>query len=124
MTRPDDAARTRVPDLYLERYRLGELPEDERHRIEQLLELDPELRGRLEALEASDAEIASRATPPPSWTSGSAAGPAPPGSPGARRASTRPGGWLMPALAAAAIVLAVGVGVGVAGRRGRTTESS
>ena len=56
MTRPDDDAP--VPDLYLERYRLGELPEDERGRIERLLELDPELRGRLEALHASDADVA------------------------------------------------------------------
>ena len=53
MTRPDDAAT--VPDLYLERYRLGELPEDERGRIERLLELDPALQGRLEALKGSDA---------------------------------------------------------------------
>ena len=29
MTRPDDAARSRVPDLFLERYVLGELPDGE-----------------------------------------------------------------------------------------------
>jgi hypothetical protein len=111
MTRPDDTARIRVPDLYLERYRLGELPEDERGRIERLLELDPELRGRLDGLGSSDAEIARRLPAPlmderirgrarAAGTSRSEAQPA-------RRGRV----WLAPALAAAAVVLAVGVGV-------------
>jgi hypothetical protein len=109
MTRPDDAARIRVPALYLERYRLGELPDDERGRIEKLLELDPALRRRLSTLESSEAEIARelpaalmderiRARARAGGTAGRVATPAP------RR-------WLMPALAAAAVVLAVGAGV-------------
>ena len=113
MTRPDDAARTRVPDLYLERYRLGELPDDERHRVERLLELDPELRGRLEALEATEAQIAKR-YPAPLMDEriregARAAGVSRNEAPSTRH--TRAGWWLMPALAAAAIVLAVGVSV-------------
>lgn len=112
MTRPGDDAQARVPDLYLERYRLGELPEGERNRIERLLELDPELRGRLEALQAADAEVARRypaslmderirARARATGTSRSETVPA-------RRGAR----WLMPALAAAAaLVLAVGVGV-------------
>ena len=36
MTRPDDTAP--VPDLYLERYLLEELPSEERGRIARLLE--------------------------------------------------------------------------------------
>ena len=84
MTRPDDDARSRVPDFYLERYRLGELPEDERDRVERLLELDPELRGDSGAPGARKRRWRA-ATPPPSWTSASGAGPGPPGSRGARR---------------------------------------
>jgi hypothetical protein len=120
MTRPDDVAP--VPDLYLERYRLGELPEDERDRIERLLVLDPELRDRLEALQASDAEVA-RDYPAPlmderirararaegvsrrTAASGKGSGGWMTALAAARRA------WVMPALAAAAVVLAVGVGV-------------
>ena len=110
MTRPDDIARIRVPDLFLERYRLGELPEDERGRIERLLLLDSELRGRLDALEASDAEVA-RSYPAPLMDErirgrARAAGISKSQTTPARRA-----GWLMPALAAAAVLLAAGVGV-------------
>lgn len=118
MTRPDDAARTPVPDLYLERYRIGELPEDERGRIERLLELDPELRARFEALTTSETEIAKhypassmderiRGRARAAGISRSLASSAPT-APGDRAVR-----WLMPALAAAAVVLAVGVGVGV-----------
>jgi hypothetical protein len=109
MTRPDDAAP--VPDLYLERYVLGELPEDERRRIEGLLILDPALQGRLQALERSDAEIVRR-LPAPLMDERirSRARAA-----GISRTGTAPGprarGWLVPALAATAVVLAVGGGV-------------
>ena len=58
MTRTDHTAP--VPDLYLERYLLGELPEEERGRIERLVDLDPELRGRLDTLKRSDSEVAQR----------------------------------------------------------------
>lgn len=46
-----------VPDLLLERYLLGELPEGARLHLEVRLGSDPELRNRLESLRASDAEI-------------------------------------------------------------------
>jgi hypothetical protein len=52
-----------VSDLKLERYRLGELPAEERNALEVRLQADPALRARLEALEASDASIL-RETPP------------------------------------------------------------
>ena len=47
-----------VPDLVLERYRLGELPPADTDRVERLLSADAALRQRLEALERSDEEIA------------------------------------------------------------------
>jgi hypothetical protein len=46
-----------VPDLVLERLRLGELPEADARALRARLESDPELRARLEALERSDAEL-------------------------------------------------------------------
>jgi hypothetical protein len=108
MKRADDAP---VPDLYLERYRLGELPGDERARVERLLAADPELRDRLEALKRSEEEIARR-HPAPLMDERIRH----------RRRSTeaprretaqarRQTGWLLPALAAAALLLAVGVTV-------------
>jgi len=109
MTRPDDAAT--VPDLYLERYVLGELPEDERGRIERLLALDPALRGRLDALKGSDTEIAGQ-YPPASMDERIRGRARAAGVSRSETAPARPGrGWLVPALAAAAVVLAVGVGV-------------
>ena len=51
---------TRVPDLVLERYRLGEMTPDERAAFERRLHGDEELRRRLRALEASDEEIRRR----------------------------------------------------------------
>jgi anti-sigma factor RsiW len=109
MTRSDETVP--VPDLYLERFLLGELPEDERGRIEQLLELDPALRDRLDALKGSDAETARR-HPAPSIADEIR---------GRLRiaemardeegSGQRARGWLMPAVAAAAVVLAVGLSV-------------
>jgi len=61
MRRPEDA----LPDLVLERYRLGELSADEVEALRQRLLEEPELRVRLEDLEASDAEIRHRY--PPAW---------------------------------------------------------
>ena len=106
MTRSDETVP--VPDLYLERYRLGELPKDERGRIEQLLELDPELRGRLDALKESEGELARR-YPAPDLADRIR---------GRLRQATaaertqvsepRTWGWLVPAVAAAALLLVVG----------------
>jgi hypothetical protein len=61
MTRRQDA----VPDIVLERYRLGELPDAEAEALRLRLGSDPDLAARLEALEASDAEIRRRY--PPAW---------------------------------------------------------
>lgn len=49
---------SRVPDLILEQYRLGELPGVEAKQVERLLKADATLRERLEALERSDEELA------------------------------------------------------------------
>jgi anti-sigma factor RsiW len=49
-----------APDVILERYRLGELPEAEAGRLDELLQVDETLRRRLEELEASDREIRRR----------------------------------------------------------------
>jgi hypothetical protein len=54
-----------VPDLILERYRLGELPRAEAEALERRLGEDAGLRARLSALERSDAEIRRRY--PPTW---------------------------------------------------------
>jgi hypothetical protein len=62
-TRDDDAPR--VPDLILERYRLGELPPADAEALERGLRDDAGLRERLQALERSDAEIRRRY--PPAW---------------------------------------------------------
>lgn len=53
--RPNGASR--VPDVILERYRLGEMAPDEKAAFERRLLGDAELRQRLQALEASDEEI-------------------------------------------------------------------
>jgi len=50
----------RVPDLLLERYRLGEMTPDEGAAFERRLHGDEELRQRLRALDASDEEIRRR----------------------------------------------------------------
>ena len=46
-----------VPDIVLERYRLNELPEDERRPLMNRLDRDQELRDRLALLERSDEEL-------------------------------------------------------------------
>jgi hypothetical protein len=51
---------TRVPDLVLERYHLGEMPPDESAAFERRLHGDEELRRRLLILKASDEEIRRR----------------------------------------------------------------
>ena len=56
--------KTRVPDELVARLLLGELPADEAARVRAALEASPDGLARLEALEASNAEIL-RALPPP-----------------------------------------------------------
>jgi len=56
---------TGTPDVIVERYRLGELPEAEAARLEELLRVDETLRQRLVEFEASDREIRRRY--PPEW---------------------------------------------------------
>src|SRR5262245_49127436 len=46
-----------MPDIVLERYRLGELPRHERIRLEQRIAQDASLRARVDALDASDADV-------------------------------------------------------------------
>lgn len=53
----------RVPDVLLERYRLHELPPRSMGAIEAMLAADPDLRARLDALDASDARIVSEYAP-------------------------------------------------------------
>jgi hypothetical protein len=57
-----------VPDVLLERYRLGELSAAQRDLLERRLATDAEARGRLARLEASDREIEGRH--PPEWLAG------------------------------------------------------
>ena len=54
-----------VPDLILERYRLGELPLSDTQRLEQRLAEDEALRVRLNTLEISDSKI--HLDYPPKW---------------------------------------------------------
>lgn len=54
-----------VPDLLLERYRLGEMSGDEKEKLQRLLTTDERLRARLRALGESDQEIRRRY--PPGW---------------------------------------------------------
>jgi hypothetical protein len=49
-----------VPDLILEQFRLHELPAGEGDRIRRLVQTDPTLRARLDALERSDDDIAAQ----------------------------------------------------------------
>ena len=49
-----------VPDLVLERHRLGELPSAEQDEFTRRIDAEPELRHRLAALEHSDGELRRR----------------------------------------------------------------
>ena len=57
-----------VPDLFLEQFRLGELPEPDGERLRRALRTDPSVQGRLDALAGSDERIA--ADYPASWLAG------------------------------------------------------
>ena len=94
----------RVPDITLERYRLNELPPDAAARLDLRLQRDPELRQRLDALRASDAEIhasdrlelmASRVRARLAEREAAAS----------RRPGQRLGVWMVPAAVAVAVVL-------------------
>jgi hypothetical protein len=66
MTRRRDTGGVRgVPDLVLERYRLGELPPAETEALERRLEVELDLATCLAALDRSDGEI--RRLYPPAW---------------------------------------------------------
>jgi anti-sigma factor RsiW len=108
MTRPNDAAP--VPDLFLERYLLGELPEDERGRIERLLELEPELRGRLEALKLSEAET-TRRYPAPEMADRVRGRLRVMAAERSNVSGRRSWWWFVPGVAAATLALAVGLSV-------------
>jgi hypothetical protein len=58
MAEPGGGSREAVPDLTLERYRLGELPSDEADRLARRIASDAELGRRLEALDREDREFA------------------------------------------------------------------
>jgi hypothetical protein len=53
-----------VPDLVLERYRLGELPVADQQALARRIDGEPELRQRLEALERSDEKLRRRLEAP------------------------------------------------------------
>lgn len=103
MTRRHDEGA--VPDLILERYRLGELPPAEAGALRRRLGGEPNLLARLEALERSDEEI--RRLYPPAWLAERVR---------SRRAAARPlraparpwtRFWPVPAALAAAATLAL-----------------
>jgi hypothetical protein len=58
----------RLPDLLLERYRLGEMSGDQREVVERRLAADPEGQTRLKQLQESDLEIERQH--PPEWLAG------------------------------------------------------
>jgi len=106
----------RVPDLLLERYRLGELSPPEIEELRRRLAADEGLRARLQALDDSDREIRRRY--PPDWLSAriqerlgaDAAQPSP-------RVRRRNFSWRLPVSAAAAAVLVIVVGWQILGPR-------
>jgi hypothetical protein len=63
MTLNPGEGRPRVPDITLERHRLGELSAAEAALLQRELEEDEELRARLAALERSDLELRTRHAP-------------------------------------------------------------
>jgi hypothetical protein len=84
-----------IPDITLERYRLGELPADDAARIDDRVGREPALQARLAALERSDVEIRQAGLlPAPTVTT-----PRP-----FRRSRAR---WLIPAVAGLAAALLV-----------------
>ena len=89
-----------VPDIVLERYRLGEAGAAEKESLERRLAEDEALRARLATLEGSDAEIRQRY--PDEWLAGRVRERLREARAG-RRAPTR--SWTLAAAAAAALVL-------------------
>jgi len=102
MARDDGAPR--VPDLVLERYRLGELPRTEAEALERRLRDDAGLGARLRALERSDAEIRRRY--PPAWLAERVRlRLAPPASKGPHLRPAFARRWAVPLVAAAAAMV-------------------
>src|SRR5262245_10875844 len=98
--------RAPIPDVVLERYRLGELPPPVGQQIAALVRDDAALRRRLEALERSDQELrASGAIDALASRVRDRAGVGGADGPAARR--RRASYWIVPAMAAATIAIVV-----------------
>ena len=121
----------RIPDLLLERYRLGELPPADASALERRLAADAEARERLHEIERAEGEI--RRQHPPEWLAGQVRARL-----AARRLATpaaRPSrprlAWSAALASAAALVLVVvmqrpwptGDGVPVGGQPGAVTPA-
>jgi hypothetical protein len=92
MKRPDIESREAIPDVLLERYLHGELPEDRREALRRRAENDSVLAARLEALRKSDGEILARypsLDALPGWTAALAAAKSGPAATGAEDASAK-----------------------------------
>jgi len=112
------AERGFLPDLLLEQYALGELPDSEKAEVEAALAFDSSLRARLAALKASDEEILAEARPAEIAAAIRRRMVSVIGRDGAGRAAGRGSAWrptLGPLLTAAAALLVL---VGVALARG------
>jgi hypothetical protein len=95
-----------VPDIVLERLRLGELPNEEAGTLAQAIARDPALAGRVDALERSDEEI--RRAYPPEWLAAQIRRRLDAGGPTRTASSSgRVWYWTWTAAAAAAIALVV-----------------
>lgn len=98
----------RVSDIRLERYRLGELPPDERDGLAALVASDPTLQERLAALDRSDREIAA-AYPSRNMAADVRRKANAPSPTGTAATSGRPRAWLAPAVFVAASVCLVAI---------------
>lgn len=103
-----------VPDVLLERYLLGELPEARRVELDLRIKSDTTLRRRLDALRRSDAEILALLPAPPAL----AARPSPRASrPAPLRRLPRPAPWLRVAAPALATLALLAAGIHLGGPR-------
>lgn len=99
--------RAPIPDILLERYRLGELPPGDAAPITEQLRADPALRERLDALDRSDDELRRDGAMAAlaSRVRGRVRPPRPHADPAPRRGAAA--AWLVLAVTAATIVIAV-----------------
>jgi hypothetical protein len=116
-----------IPDWKLERFLLGELGEADMRQIQEVLESDPSLQARLDALQQSNREIHEKY--PPGWMSNrirdklAEATPQPRSAPArARRAWGIPRTVLVPAAVVAALALFIFVSPELLPTGGPTTE--